>query len=500
MIRSLNQHSILFLLLVSFSFTAFANNLQISNVSLAGQNIASGYTTVRFDISWENSWRLSTAPNNWDAAWIFVKYRPFGGEWQHATLNYVDGSPANDGHFAPAGSTLSTPSDGKGSFLYRDATGTGTVNWTGVQLRWNYAADGVGHNDLLDIKVVGIEMAYVNEGAYDLGSGGGGIGEFHQFPDTSMSYPVTSAAAIPVGAVAGYLFYPNELWSGDQNGPIPSSFPNGFTAFYCMKYEISEGQWVDFINSLAPSQKTDRDITGNHPVFKGKNSDVVVKRNAVVFFGGQASTTSPELACSFLAWSDGIAYADWAGLRPMTELEYEKASRGPDPSIPNSFCWGTGNRYNVDYVLSNPNTADEMVTNPGVGKGNAAYAKTTGIIDGPVRVGIFAASAITKNREETGATYYGIMEMSGNLLERCVTPGRPQGRAFTHTHGDGVLTSSGAANVPTWPADDGTGGGFRGGRWFFGISDLWISDRHNATTPSPERNSANGFRCVRTAP
>ena len=29
-----------------------------------------------------------------------------------------------------------------------------------------------------------------------------------------------------------------------------------------------------------------------------------------------------------ISWSDMSAYLDWSGLRPMTELEYEKACRG----------------------------------------------------------------------------------------------------------------------------------------------------------------------------
>ena len=76
--------------------------LLVSNVYLTGQNTADNYTFVKFDISWENSWRTSAAPNNWDAAWIFVKYRVGTGNWMHATLRASD-------HIAPAGSTISAP-------------------------------------------------------------------------------------------------------------------------------------------------------------------------------------------------------------------------------------------------------------------------------------------------------------------------------------------------------------------------------------------------------
>src|SRR5687767_3070349 len=49
----------------------FANNLTIANISYSQVN-----GTVTFDLSWNNSWRSSTtSAANWDAAWVFVKWR-----------------------------------------------------------------------------------------------------------------------------------------------------------------------------------------------------------------------------------------------------------------------------------------------------------------------------------------------------------------------------------------------------------------------------------------
>jgi hypothetical protein len=42
---------------------------------------------VQFNLSWENSWRTSAAPNNRDAAQVFVKYRVGSGDWQHTLLS-----------------------------------------------------------------------------------------------------------------------------------------------------------------------------------------------------------------------------------------------------------------------------------------------------------------------------------------------------------------------------------------------------------------------------
>ena len=70
------QKTLMLIVLLSLPQTfLFANNIQISNVSITGQNTASKYKMIQFDISWENSWRTSTEQSNWDAAWIFIKYR-----------------------------------------------------------------------------------------------------------------------------------------------------------------------------------------------------------------------------------------------------------------------------------------------------------------------------------------------------------------------------------------------------------------------------------------
>lgn len=40
----------------------------------------------------------------------------------------------------------------------------------------------------------------------------------------------------------------------------------------------------------------------------------------------------------------GLAFADWAGLRPMPELEYAKAARGPQAPIGTEYPWNTDSK------------------------------------------------------------------------------------------------------------------------------------------------------------
>ena len=96
---------------------------------------------MQFDLSWSNSWRAAWTPvdtgvmvTNWDAAWVFVKYRQTG-VWEHATLT-------TSGHTAPAGCVIDAAADGTGAFIYRSAAGSGGADYPNVKLRWSYAADG----------------------------------------------------------------------------------------------------------------------------------------------------------------------------------------------------------------------------------------------------------------------------------------------------------------------------------------------------------------------
>ena len=167
------QLIIVFILI--FSVAIYANNLRVENITLTDRDLIDHYTMVQFDISWDNSWRDIV---NYDAAWVFVKYRVNNGEWIVAMLSLNDGE-----HVAPAGSVINATnyydSYAPGVFIYRDANGSGSNDWNNVQLRWNYGANGVGDNDLVTVKVFAIEMVYVPGGSFDLGDGSGGSTAFH---------------------------------------------------------------------------------------------------------------------------------------------------------------------------------------------------------------------------------------------------------------------------------------------------------------------------------
>ena len=148
------------LLLVMATFSVKANNMLIQNVSKVGNNPNAKTIQIQFDISWQNSWRDSI---NYDAAWIFIKYKNASGVWQHAKLNlsgYLNGLGTVN--------TLSVQSDSVGAFMYRNAVDSGAFASTGVQLQWNYGQSGLTDVSAFEIRVFAVEMVYIPKGDFTI--------------------------------------------------------------------------------------------------------------------------------------------------------------------------------------------------------------------------------------------------------------------------------------------------------------------------------------------
>ncbi len=456
---------------------AAANNLQVTNVTVTARDATTA--KVKFDISWENSWRMTT--RNHDAAWVFFKVRKQGDTtWtNHVVLAGTGPNPANYATGTGTGIELIVPTDGVGLFVRRSAEGAGNVAVANVQAVWNIASSGMTSTDIVEMKAFAVEMVYAAQGSFEAGDGANG------FTKTLIN------TADPTVAPSG-----NPLAGGypsGQTAPTTTSWPNGFNAFYCMKYEITEGAWVDFFNTLKAAQKTTRDLTSNG--LGDKNSDLVVHRNTVAWTSGDATTAARDRACSYLKWSDGAAFADWAGLRPMTELEFEKACRGPIAAVANEFAYGGATQPTMQTGHS---------ASPADGSGAETATPASASINiydqlgggGAARVGIYATASST--RAQAGASYWGIMELSGNMTERPVTINDATGRSFTGLHGDGNLDANGDANVTAWPGTDANGTMFRGGSAGSLYAPCYVSSRE--LNVNPYRDYPRGWRGVRSAP
>ena len=203
---------------------------------------------------------------------------------------------------------------------------------------------------------------------------------------------------------------------------------------------------------------------------------------------GGESDDGQNIVSNYLNWADGAAYADWAAMRPMTELEFEKACRGTASEVANEYVWGSTSITRATGI-SNGGAGSETASNSGA---NCAYGNH-GSVQGSMRVGCFATAS--SGRAGAGATYYGIMDMSGGVYERCVTIGNADGKSFTGSHGNGVLNSTGDADASNWPGTSASGTGFRGGTWFNGATFERVSDRSDASNTQSGRGSNWGAVC-----
>jgi formylglycine-generating enzyme required for sulfatase activity len=472
---------------------------------------------VQFNLSWQNSWRTSTtAPFNWDAAWVFVKYKVgTTGDWKHATLS-------TSGHTIPSGAS-STQTDAAGIFIYRSVDATGAFSQSGIQLLWNYGTDGVANDSKITVRVFAIEMVYNQVGGFQAGSGGQNTGELRTATDvsttgTAATFTVTgtspsvqgnSSSASPTN-IAARANASSDL-TGTSTASLASGYPTGFNAFYAMKYEISQQQYVDFLNTLTYTQQAARTIVAPNsaagtPALVASNAN----RNGVDIQSPGTASTIPaiyacnlngtgsfnesddgqHIACNYLSWDDLTAYLDWAALRPLTELEYEKSCRGGNQNpAASEFAWGNTSATALSG-LSNASTMSETASSSSA---NIAYNNAYTL--GPVRTGIFATGSTA--RLTSGAGFYGNMELSGNLWERVVTLGNPTGRTFSGVHGNGTLTSGGAADVSGWPVAGGTG--WKGGSWLNATTNsATTSDRAQAANTDNTRSADAGGRGVRT--
>jgi hypothetical protein len=504
-----------------FCSTGYANNLSVTNVTLGTRDPNANTVVVTFNVSWQNSWRNKI---NYDAAWLTVRLNNSQVVPTDEVLCQITATGLNPAGTSPGnGSNLQiyVPQDATGAFLQPSNTGfVGNINTQNVQLTVNYKNCGFSSTDQIYASVLGLEMVFIPQGSFWAGDYNTSVASLNSGSADTTPWNITSENPIPVtnATSSGYQYVsagnPGEFATA-ASFTIPAAFPKGYNAFYAMKYGINEGEWVQFVNSLPAAARNNRDLSDNNH----KNSTSVVFRNTISCSGSPllCSTLRPARALSYLTWMDLAAFLAWDALRPMTELEFEKMSRGPLVANAGEYVWGNQTITAATTISGTTEDGTETITAPA--NANANYNNTTfaggdttlgaGYNQGPLRGGIFAVS--TSTRAGAGASYYGISDLAGNLKERVVTIGNASGLLFTGSEGTGVLNTTsgyeGNATNTDWPGidaqpqngvDGATGSGFRGGSWVDSANYLRTSDRIEAARTDTTAQNSYGGRGVRT--
>jgi formylglycine-generating enzyme required for sulfatase activity len=242
-----------------------------------------------------------------------------------------------------------------------------------------------------------------------------------------------------------------------------------------MKYEITTTQYVAFLNTLTYNQQLRLSPNANslppevaagtsiNKTWDGYNIKVKTSGNGTTsltpaVYGNDASADGnydqPDDALGYavsLGTKQFLSFLDWAALRPMTEFEYEKACRGPLPVQVNEYAWGTTDYTPfANYSTIDKNLPNEKLSGSGLGLSNVQSNRN-------YRVGI--AATATSNRVNAGATYYGMLDMTGGMHERVVGRHGTDYSGFTTDNGDGNLDPNGFSS---WSESI---IGARGGSW-----------------------------------
>lgn len=543
------RHIVSVLLALAPFFGAWASNIQIANVGLKERDTVTGTVFIKFDLSWDFSWK-DRNHRNWDAAWVFVKALDDELKvWNHVNLVAPEGRPrlsgsgcyiaapheigsANEPMWSEFG--VSNTDFGEkvtGLFIYRKDPGNGDNLIENIRLKWKYTEDGFLPGANLQVTVYAIEMVYVPAHTYIIGDGTSPNSLFADGKNLIIKTGMVGGSKILKGHMGNIE---DETGFSYQGTAIPDVYPKGHKDFYMMKYEISQHAYADFLNTLTAEQQARRTSASPYAA-KGTlvmipskyNSNPTQYRNFIRIYmpgsqatGEKASTAAKyghsvsagstmeawemeknggNIACNFLSWNDGAAYLDWACLRPFTELEYEKACRGIK-FLKEEMAWGesfgTPITASGSTWFTNVNLPNEKSVN------KAANYIPSGKAPWVMRVGGFSGDSTT--RSEAGATYYGILNMSDNLWERCINVSTADGRKFIPNEGDGKLDELGDAEVypdvfsvdPCWPDASGKGTGFRGGV----VSDRTYAESKFIINNEGDRTPYTGFRGVRYAP
>ncbi len=435
---------------------------------------------VFVQVSWENHWR--TEINN-DAVWVFFKERRGTADYPHIKIKSVECSGQTSDCIVAA--------NGAGFIIEPKLNSIGSIN---LQARVTFDLPSKTVIPVSNITSYAIEMVHIPEGEFEIGDTAS-MGTFFRGNNINSTYTVTDQPIL-LGSRGNKLnskrvrlrldgFNYPFLWDNTHETLNPQ-YPTGYAPFYIMKYELNQQDYVDFLNTLTRANARTK-LPTTYMLSRTGQYGYNIHEGRTGFY-----TLSPNIPVGWVSWMDTLAYLDWAGLRPMSELEYEKAARGSRKPVPEGYPWGTATAETISGSVSNIGVE---TLNAG---GNANFNSAIGAV---VSQGINEETIRQEflvNRSSSGVSYYYVFELAGSLEEPVITLGTTKGRAYTGEHGDGTIESA-QHNVDSWGYNENIysgSRGFRGGSFLSNNTQIAISYRGKATYSDNTRRPTYGIRGV----
>jgi formylglycine-generating enzyme required for sulfatase activity len=427
------------------SLVANCSNLQVGEVRILN------HKQISVNLGWSQCWNLKgrRAPFNHDAVYLFLK-----------------GKQSNTESISLPMASVSM----KSTLVSAKLKSVGVVFETETQdtaLRFTAIIDLVTplSQGNWDISAYALEMVYIPEGSFWLG-------------DSLSNNTLGGKNGSPL-LIDGN---PKPIFQIGDTNALSNNNTSGFSSFYLMKQEISQASYTDFLNNIS---KEEAEVLAPS-IFTFPIADSRRNRCFITKVNGKFGTDANQngildewndggsVACNWLTNKQLLAYLSWAGLRPFTELEFEKACRGPLKPKAKEFAWGTQYATDANTITQSGTSAEKVseIGNDSSGLTNHALLAGNLYLEGPIRSGFEFFR--TSNRVIAGAGYHGNADLSGNLWEQCL-----KGNINTT-----LPLGNGTTN---YPIEWGNANDYipRGGAWLslvfnilgYGFRDLATSDR-----------------------
>jgi hypothetical protein len=246
-----------------------------------------------------------------------------------------------------------------------------------------------------------------------------------------------------------------------------------------MKYELSEQQYADFLNTITSTQASGVGIAGKN----------------IAINNGIYNSTTPNRACNTATSNKIFAYGDWSGMRPMSFMEFEKAFRGPISEFLD-INYGGRDLNNVSSNFFASENGSENIYPEALNYSDSAFLiywvgyNNLGSNYNFMRSGIKGTNS--SNRRISNASYYGVFDLTSNVLDPYVDPTNLQ---FSKINGDGIINTTGLTNITSWNSI--------GAYWpIIGINENTYRNnelKNSEGSPTNYTNNVRGLRFVRSA-